>query len=344
MNDWFSFEQSPWEMAAEKLRSGDSISAVRLLTLLEGEEEDAVEAAFQTLDEMAVKLDISRIPEDFGTGETEKRLRLEQKLAKNGLQPGALPEGDPLRLYLEEMAGIPVCGDVRLLAMALAESGSADVQSRLVNLSLSRVVQLAGEFTGHGVLLLDLIQEGSLGLWNGILAYDGTRDFEQCRDWWIRQYMARAVTLQARSAGVGRKMRDALENYRAADRQLLTRLGRNPTVEEIALELQVAPEEAQVYEEMLRTAQTLAQAKAPAKEPEEEDQAVEDTAYFQSRQRIAEMLSTLTEQEVKIVNLRFGLEGGLPCTAEDTAAKLGMTAQEVVAMEAAALAKLRREN
>jgi len=344
MNDWFSFEQSPWEMAAEKLRSGDSISAVRLLTLLEGEEEDAVEAAFQTLDEMAVKLDISRIPEDFGTGETEKRLRLEQKLAKNGLQPGALPEGDPLRLYLEEMAGIPVCGDVRLLAMELAESGSADVQSRLVNLSLSRVVQLAGEFTGHGVLLLDLIQEGSLGLWNGILAYDGTRDFEQCRDWWIRQYMARAVTLQARSAGVGRKMRDALENYRAADRQLLTRLGRNPTVEEIALELQVAPEEAQVYEEMLRTAQTLAQAKAPAKEPEEEDQAVEDTAYFQSRQRIAEMLSTLTEPEAKIVNLRFGLEGGLPCTAEDTAAKLGMTAQEVVAMEAAALAKLRREN
>jgi len=106
----------------------------------------------------------------------------------------------------------------------------------------------------------------------------------------------------------------------------------------------VAPEEAQVYEEMLRTAQTLAQAKAPAKEPEEEDQAVEDTAYFQSRQRIAEMLSTLTEPEAKIVNLRFGLEGGLPCTAEDTAAKLGMTAQEVVAMEAAALAKLRREN
>lgn len=344
MNDWFSFEQSPWEKAAQKLRRGDTLSAVRLLTLLEGEEEDALEDAFQTLEDMAVALDISQLPEDFGAGDTEKRLRLEKKLTKNGLQPQSLPEGDPLRLYLEEMAGIPASGDVRLLAMELAQTGDPDVQTRLVNLCLSRVVQLAGEFTGRGVLLLDLIQEGSLGLWNGILAYDGTGDFETVRDWWIRQYMARAVTLQARTSGVGRKMRGALEAYRTADRQLLTELGRNPTVEEIAMELRVSPEEAQVYEEMLRTAQTLAQAKAPAKEPEEEDQAVEDTAYFQSRQRIAEMLSTLTEQEAKVVNLRFGLEGGLPCTAEDVAAKLGMTAEEVVAMEAAALAKLRREN
>ena len=324
MNDWFSFEQSPWEMAAQKLRSGDTFSAVRLLTLLEGEEEDALEEAFQTLEDLAVALDISQLPEDFGAGDTEKRLRLEKKLTKNGLQPQSLPEGDPLRLYLEEMAGIPAFGDIRLLAAELAETGDPDVQARLVNLSLSRVVQLAGEFAGRGVLLMDLIQEGSLGLWNGILAYDGTRDFEQCRDWWIRQYMARAVTLQARTSGVGRKMRGALEAYRTADRQLLAELGRNPTVEEIALELQVSPEEAQVYEEMLRTAQTLAQAKAPAKEPEEEDQAVEDTAYFQSRQRIAEMLSTLTEQEARLVNLRFGLEGGLPCTAEDAAAKLGI--------------------
>ena len=344
MNDWFSFERSPWDMAVEKLRFGDSISAVRLLTLLEGEDEDTVEAAFQTLEELAVTLDISDLPEDFGAGDTEKRLRLEQKLAKSGLYPGVFPEGDPLGLYLEEMAGIPAFGDVQLLAMELARSQEPDVQTKLLNLSLSRVVQLASEFTGRGVLLLDLIQEGSLGLWNGILTYDGSREFEASRDWWIRQYMARAVTVQARASGVGRKMRAALEDYRAADRQLLTQLGRNPTVEEIALELQVSPEEAQIYEEMLRTAQTLAKATAPEKEPEEEDQAVEDTAYFQSRQRITEMLSTLTEQEAKLVSLRFGLEGGLPCTAEEVAAKLGITSEDAVAMEAAALAKLRQEN
>ena len=341
MNDWFSFEQSPWEMAAEKLRRGDTMDAVRLLTLLEEEEEDAVEAAFETLASMGITLDISGLPEDFGTGEAEKRLRLEKKLAKCPLRPSDFAEGDPLGLYLEEMAGIPVAGDSNLLAAQAAETQDPDVQARLMNLCLSRVVELAGEFTGRGVLLLDLIQEGSLGLWNGILAFQGG-SFDAMRDWWIRQYMAQAVTLQARASGVGRKMRAALEDYRAADRKLLTQLGRNPTVEEIALAMQISVENAQIYEEMLRTAQTLARANAPEKEPEEEDQAVEDTAYFQSRQRIAEMLSNLTEQEAKVVNLRFGLEGGLPCSPEDAAAKLGMTAQEVVAMEAAALAKLRQ--
>ena len=239
------------------------------------------------------------------------------------------------------MAGIPAFGDITLLAEEAAKTQDPDVQGKLVNLSLSRVVELAGEYTGAGVLLLDLIQEGSLGLWNGILAYE-VGDFETKRDWWIRQYMAQAVTLQARASGVGRKMRAALEDYRAADRKLLTQLGRNPTLEEIAVAMQISAEDAQVYGEMLRTAQTLAKANAPAKEPEEADQAVEDTAYFQSRQRIADMLSNLTEQEANVVNLRFGLEGGLPCSPEETAAKLGMTAQEVVAMEAAALAKLRQ--
>ena len=344
MNDWFSFEQNPWDMAVEKLRFGDSISAVRLLTLLEGEDEDAVEEAFQTLEQLAVTLDISDLPADFGAGETEKRLRLEQKLAKSGLRPNAFPEGDPLGLYLEEMAAIPAFGDARLLAEELAKTQDPDIQSQLVNLCLSRVVALAGEFTGYGVLLLDLIQEGSLGLWNGILTYDGSRDFDDFRDWWIRQYMARAVTTQARASGVGRKMRAALESYRATDRQLLTQLGRNPTLEEIALEMQVSPEEAQVYGEMLRAAQTLAKANAPEKEPEEEDQAVEDTAYFQSRQRIAEMLSTLTPQETQLVNLRFGLEGGLPASVEEAAAKLGISCEEAVAMEEKALAKLRQEN
>ena len=104
MNDWFSFEQSPWNMAVQKLREGDAISAVRLLTLLEGEEEDALEDAFQTLDELAVTLGIADLPEDFGNGDTEKRLRLEKKLAGKGLQPADFPEGDPLRMYLEEMA------------------------------------------------------------------------------------------------------------------------------------------------------------------------------------------------------------------------------------------------
>ena len=97
---------------------------------------------------------------------------------------------------------------------------------------------------------------------------------------------------------------------------------------------------------MLESARIVEQAKAPAEEKEEseeDDQAVEDTAYFQSRQRIADMLSGLTAQEAELLNLRFGLEGGLPLSPEDTGKRLGLTPQEVVAMEASALAKLRKE-
>ncbi len=346
MNE-FSFEASAWELYAEKLNRGDRVAAARMLTLLEGESEDSVEDAFAALEEVGVALDISELPKPVITGDSGKRLLLEEKLVEQGKLLTDLPEGDPLLLYLQELAGIPVCGDETVLALELAEANrqekdSRQLQAQLVDLSLSRVVELAGEYTGRGVLLLDLIQEGSMGLWQGILNYTGQEEFFACRDWWIRQYMAKAVTLQARENGVGGKLRQALEDYRAADRKLLTQLGRNPTLEEIAREMNATCEDAQVYEEMLRTAQLLEKAHAPKQEESPEDeQAVEDTAYFQSRQRVADMLSALSPQEAQVLTLRFGLEGGLPYTPQDVGAKLGLTADEVVAMEASALAKLR---
>ena len=328
MNDFtFAFERSPWELAFEKLRKGDSISAVRLLTLLEGEEEAAAEEAFLELEEKGVTLTVADLPRSYGSGETEKRLRLE--------------EGDPLALYLQEIAGVPAVGDPQLLAQRLLDG--EDVTQQLVNVSISRAVTAAEKMTGYGVLLLDLIQEASMGLWQGILHYTGG-EFDAYIDWWIHQYLAKAVTLQARESGVGQKMRKALEDYRAADKLLLTQLGRNPTLGEIALEMGISPEDAEVYGEMLRTASLLEKAKKPPQEPQPEDeQAVEDTAYFQSRQRIGELLSTLTPQEAQVLNLRFGLEGGLPATPQETASKLGITPDEVVKLEAEALAKLRTQ-
>ena len=207
------------------------------------------------------------------------------------------------------------------------------------------MVELACRHTGRGVLLLDLVQEGSLGLWQGILCYAGG-DFESHRDWWIRQYLAKAVTLQARAGGVGQKLRAGMEDYRDVDQKLLSELGRNPTLEEIAEAMHITPEDAQVYADMLNMARSRQQVDAAReeKEPEPEDeQAVENTAYFQSRQRIMELLSALSEPEAKLLSLRFGLEGGLPLSPEETGKKLNMTAQEVVRMEAAALAKLRNE-
>lgn len=346
----FVFEASPWELYAQKLKPGDRVPAAELLTMLEGYSDEAVEDALEQLEECSAQLDIGSLPKAEITGEIGKRLALEEKLVRQQRLFTDLPEGDPLRLYLEELAGIPVCGDEEVLAQELAENncrGSVNegLQTRLMNLSLSRVVELASEYMdGRGVLLLDLIQEGSMGLWKGILSYTGQSAFGRHRDWWIRQYMARAVTMQARQCGVGDKLRKALESYRAADRQLLTRLGRNPTVEEIAQEMAITPVDAQVYADMLRTAQLLEKAHAPkAEESPEDEQAVEDTAYFQSRQRVAELLSALSEQEAKVLSLRFGLEGGLPCSPQETGAKLGLTASEVTALETAALAKLRQQ-
>jgi RNA polymerase primary sigma factor len=160
--------------------------------------------------------------------------------------------------------------------------------------------------------------------------------------------MAKAVTLQARSGGVGQKMRTALEDYRAVDERLLAELGRNPTLEEIAEELHMKVEEAAAVRKMLDDARLLAQVRKPQEEEEEkseeEDLAVEDTALFQSRQRIADMLSGLDSQDQKLLALRFGLEGGKPLTPEDTGRILDLTPEEVVAREGAALAKLRSRN
>ena len=130
------------------------------------------------------------------------------------------------------------------------------------------------------------------------------------------------------------------------DERLLSDLGRNPTLEEIGLEMHISPEEALTIKKMMDNARTMHQVKT-TREPDgipdpEENQAVEDTAYFQTRQRIGELLSGLDELDVKLLTLRFGLEGGLPLNPEEVGSRLGLTPDEVVAREAAALAKLRQ--
>ena len=341
----FSFEQNPWESYLRTKGMGDTISAVTLLSLLEGEEEQAVETALEDLETGCMFLDISGLPKVGGTGEAALRLRREMHLVEKGLDPEKLDENDPLRLYLEELAGIPVAGDETLLAEK-CRKGSVQAAEMLTNLGLSRVIELAGEFVGYGVLLMDLIQEGSLGLWQAVQSYH-YGEYAAHRDRWIRFYMAKAVTVQARVNGVGQKMRTALEDYKQIDERLLGELGRNPTLEEIAEELHMRPEEAAAVKKMLEDARLLAQAKKPAVDEEEEkeaeEQAVEDTALFQMRQRILDLLSGLSEEDQKLLTLRFGLEGGKPLSPEDAGNRLGLTPEEVVAREAAALAKLRNQ-
>ena len=341
----FTFEDSPWEQALEALKPGDTVDALELLALLEEADEDAVQ---EVLDELlcgGVALNIDSLPNLPTVGNTALRLRQEAQLVNSGKLLTGLPENDPLRLYLEELAATPAAGDIDVLAQQYLD-GDEDAAQKLVTLSLSRVVELASELAGRSVLLMDLVQEGSMGLWQGILNYTAG-DFAAHRDWWIRQSLYRAVFLQARSGDLAQKLRTGMEDYRDMDQKLLAELGRNPTLEEIAEAMHVTAEEASVYENMLTMAKARQQVDAAMEpkqeEPEEEDQAVEDTAYFQMRQRIMELLSTLSPEDAKLLTLRFGLEGGLPLSPEEAGKKLGLTSQEVVEREANALAMLRRQ-
>lgn len=337
----FAFEQAPWEAALAVLRPGDALSAVRFLTLLEGEPDSAVEDALAAMEEKHIDLDVTALPKDPGSGQMAARLAMEARLDLGAGIPEVLEAEDPLRIYLEEVAATPM---VLIEPEALAQrslAGDESAQAMLANCYLSRVTSLSMEYTGRGVLLLDLIQEGSLGLWQGIQCYRGG-EFDAHGVWWIRQYMARAVTLQARESGVGRRLGKSVEDYQAADKRLLTTLGRNPALEEIAQELGVTTEEAEALEDTLRSARRMADIKKEP-EPQEEAQAVEDTAYFQSRQRIGSLLSSLDGTDAEILRLRFGLEGGLPLTPQQAGAKLGLPAQEILEREKAALKKLRQQ-
>ena len=340
----FAFEPAPWESWLRTKQMGDSVSAAELLTLLEEESEQAVEDALQEMEMACLILDISDLPKNVSSGEAALRLRQEMQLAKKGLRPRDLEENDPLRVYLEEVAATPAFGDEQILAEQ-ARKGDENAVLQLTNLGLSRVIELACQHTGYGVLLLDLIQEGSLGLWQAIQNY-GYGDYTAHRDKWILFYMAKAIVLQARNRGVGQKLRTAMEDYRAVDERLLGDLGRNATVSEIAEELHLTLEETEAVRRMLENARQMQKDRPQEEEPEpteDDEQAVENTALFQMRTRIADLLSGLSEQDQSLLTMRFGLEGGLPMSAEEVGRKLGLTPDEVTAREAAALSKLRNK-
>ena len=343
MND-FVFEQAPWEAYLRSCKNGSVISGWNLISMLEDEEDDAVEDAFSILTVKKLQLDLSGLPQMSAGSNTAQRLQQEREYVTGGLKTALMEETDPLRLYLEEIAAAPACGDEKLLAEQLS-SGDQRAAQRLTELGLSRVVEIAAEYAGQAVLLLDLIQEGIIGLWEAISGYRGG-DYAAQRDEAIRSSVLKAIVLQARSNGISQKMKKALQDYRTADQHLLTKLGRNPGLEEIAQEMHISLEQAQTIEKtmadilLLQKAEKLA---APKEETAEDELPVEDTAYFQMRQRISEMLSVLDEQEARILTMRFGLEKGLPMSAEEVAKALGITTAAVTACETAALSKLRAE-
>ena len=339
----FSLDPTPWDRYLQTKQAGDSIPAVDLLAMLEDEDEQELEEALSQLETGCFRLDLAGMPRNCISGEAALRLKEELELSEKGpIGPGSFEQGDPLRIFLEEVASLPAQGEEQSLAERYIK-GETEVSQMLVNLGLSRVIELSQTHTGYGVLLLDLIQEGSLGLWQAIQNYR-CGDYCALRDKWIRFYLAKAITIQAKASGIGQKMLQAMEDYQAVDQRLLSELGRNPTVEEISLELHMTLDETEAVKKMLENAQILAKIRKPADSPEEkeaEDQPVEDTAYFQMRSRITEMLSDLSPEDAKLLTLRFGLEGGQPMSPEETGRVMNLTPSQVLQREQAALSLLR---
>ena len=302
-----------------RLCADGNCSAAQFLALMESETDDALDQAFEYFTENRIVIDLSDLPKFRVEGAAGSRLRREEDLAKLG---------DLLSALAEKCA-----------------AGDENAPERLVNAMLGSVIAIAREFTGRGVLLLDLCQEGGLALWQAILSYE-VGDFETLCKAQIRQAMAMACLAQAFACGIGEKLQSGMEDYRDMDQQLLSELGRNPTVAEIAQRLHIPEDEAQVLKNALDNAhkRKAVDDAREEKEPDpDEEQAVENTAYWESRQRIMELLSTLSEADAKLISLRFGLEGGLPLTPEQTAQRLGLTPEEVLEKESAALTALRGE-
>lgn len=330
------YGQKSW---IDGIADGSTLSAAELLLQFVNSDELTLETVLDCLGEKNVALDISDLPAQRYLGEGAQRLKMEQNMVKNGFSIEKLEDNDPLRLYLQEIAEIPVCGDLSVLAQQ-------HKTTQILELSLGRVVEIAMEFVGYGVLLLDLIQEGSIGVMEAVDSFTGDgKEFESYRDRKIRFSMAKTVLMQAQAFGVGEKLRQGVEDYRSTDERLLAELGRNPTLEEIAEALHITAEESANLAKTLENIRLLTRAKQPENTdlPQEEEQAVEDTAYFQMRQRIAELLSGLNEKDATLLQMRYGLEGGLPMSPAQVAARMGITVEDVVAKETEILKQLRQQ-
>ena len=259
---------------------------------------------------------------------------------------------DPLRLYLREIGRVPLLTADEELALALRmEQGDQDAKKELAEANLRLVVSIARRYVGRGMSLLDLIQEGNLGLIKAVDKFDYTKGFKfsTYATWWIRQAITRAIADQARTIRIPVHMVETINKQIRVSRQLLQELGREPTVSEIA-------EEMGISEEKVREIRKIAQDPVSLETPigEEEDSHLGDfipdedalapsdaAAYTMLKEQLDEVLGTLTEREEKVLKLRFGLEDGRTRTLEEVGGEFNVTRERIRQIEAKALRKLR---
>ncbi|MBN9645361.1 MAG: RNA polymerase sigma factor RpoD [Terrisporobacter othiniensis] len=301
-------------------------------------------------DDDDLTLDMENIDDDV-----DEKIKKEDDVEMDKLDL-SLPKGisidDPVRMYLKEIGKIPLLKpheEVELAKRML--EGDEIAKQRLVEANLRLVVSIAKRYVGRGMLFLDLIQEGNLGLIKAVEKFDYVRGFKfsTYATWWIRQAITRAIADQARTIRIPVHMVETINKLIRVSRQLLQELGRDPKPEEIAKEMEMSEEKVR---EIMKIAQDPVSLETPIGEeedshlgdfiPDEDALApAEAAAYSLLKDQIEEVLGSLNEREQKVLKLRFGLEDGRARTLEEVGKEFDVTRERIRQIEAKALRKLR---
>jgi len=334
--------------------------------------EQGLEKGFLTYDEIVTGLDEVELTkeqvEDFYAYLIEHSIELHEGVEHKALphtEPVAVEEEkveskldlsvelslDSLRLYLREIGKVPLLtADQEVTLAKRIERGDADAKQHMIEANLRLVVSIAKGYLGRGLSFLDLIQEGSLGLIRAVEKFDYRRGykFSTYATWWIRQAVTRAIADKARTIRIPVHMVEKLNKVVHVERQLVQRLGREPTPEEIAEELEIPTDEVR---EVLRMSQLPISLEKPIGEEEDSslgdfvpDELAEspfDTASLVLRREDVELaLSALPERERRVIELRYGLDGSQPCTLEEVGQAFGVTRERIRQIENNTLKKL----
>ena len=266
--------------------------------------------------------------------------------------PKSIAVDDPVRMYLKEIGKVPLLTAEEEIELAKRmEKGDEEAKKRLCEANLRLVVSIAKRYVGRGMLFLDLIQEGNLGLIKAVDKFDYTKGykFSTYATWWIRQAITRSIADQARTIRIPVHMVETINKLIRVSRQLLQTYGREPTPDEIAKEMGISVEK-------VREIQKIAQEPVSLETPigEEEDSHLGDfipdedvpapaeaAAFSMLKEQLVEVLDTLTEREQKVLRLRFGLDDGRARTLEEVGKEFNVTRERIRQIEAKALRKLR---